>query len=256
MNLLFFGSSTMKSTEFDILKQSLEIRGKVGVLHERPSYPKSMTALKFLTMAGKLYKNRRPAKELLSIVGLSDAADRKIGNYSAGMYQRLGIAHALVGKPEIIFLDEPTSNLDVDGRELVSRLITDIYHESGTSFFISSHILTELERTCQSVAFMKEGRIVEIGLTKETIQKHTESRYRIVTSDSRKLYEGIGDLHGIIRSKITGINTVTVIIKPNKLESFKTDAQRIASDLGITIYAFEVAESLEDAYWEVMQDEQ
>ena len=144
----------------DVTKHSLEIRARVGVLHERPALPKMTTGRQLLKMAGRLFREKKPAEELLDLVNLSEAADRRIDTYSAGMYQRLGIAHALVGNPEIVFLDEPTANLDVVGRDDIVRTLIELNEDHGISFFISSHIMSELERSCHSIAFMKNGKIV------------------------------------------------------------------------------------------------
>jgi ABC-2 type transport system ATP-binding protein len=97
----------------DINDESFDIRRRVGVLHEHPIYPPSLTAGRYLERVSRLYDAGRDPSELLELVGLLDAKQRKIGNLSAGMRQRLGVAQALIGKPELVFLDEPTSNLDI-----------------------------------------------------------------------------------------------------------------------------------------------
>ncbi len=236
-------------------RNSLEVRARVGVLHERPALPKMLTGRRFLQMAGNLYRESRAASELLELVDLTVAADRKIGSYSAGMYQRLGIAHALVGNPELIFLDEPTSNLDVMGRDDIVRMLTYLSEEEGISFFISSHILSELERACHSVAFIKNGKIVSSGETRDTIARHTAEQVRIVTSNATDLMKAIEGIKGIQAPRIVGTNTITAGFPTESENKIKKEIERIASELGITVYAFEHADSLEDAFREVMRDE-
>jgi len=239
----------------DIREDSLRIRSTVGMLHERPSYPKAMAVADYLERVGRLYRTARSPKEVLDMVGLSYASSRTIGNLSAGMHQRLGIAQALVGNPELVFLDEPTSNLDVTGRDDTVRLIVKLHQELGVSFFISSHILSELERACHNVAFISAGRIVEKGSVIETIKKHTANSFRIVTSDSRGLFKALDGKPGLRDAVITGANTITVSVDKNQLNAIKAEVERIAESLGIKIYAFEQAGTLEDAFKEIMRDE-
>ncbi|MFW9787589.1 MAG: ABC transporter ATP-binding protein [Candidatus Thorarchaeota archaeon] len=255
LGLLKPDSGTATVLGLNVTKDSLEIRSRVGVLHERPALPKTITGRQFLEMAGRLYREKKPAEKLLDLVNLTDAADRRIGTYSAGMYQRLGIAHALVGNPEIVFLDEPTANLDVIGRDDIVSILTELYDEQGVSFFISSHIMSEVERSCHSIAFIKRGKHVSSGETRETIAKHTADHLRIVTSNARELLRAIESLEGIQFPKVVGTNTITAGFASDSIEASKAEVQRIAKDLGITVYAFENADSLEDAFREVMRDE-
>lgn len=238
-----------------IWTESLEIRKRVGVLHERPRYPLRMTAERYLTTASRLYEKSRDSEELLSLVGLSDASTRKIGALSAGMHQRLGIAQALAGNPEIVFLDEPTANLDVSSRDEVLHLIVSLHQDLGISFFISSHILSELERACHGVAFIRHGKVVEKGAVLDIIKEHTKQRFRIITSDSKALYNGLKDIPELIEVMVTGVSTVSVTFEEDNLSAIQTRVQEMAESLGIKVYAFEQAGTLEDAYREVMRDE-
>ena len=241
----------------DIRKESLGIRKRVGVLHERPAYPKSMTVRRYLTRVGKLYATFREPDELLASVGLSDMNDRNIGTLSAGLRQRLGIAQALIGNPELVFLDEPTTNLDVTGRDEVIRLIVALHQELGVSFFISSHILSELERACHGVAFIRSGRVVEKGDVLKIVEKYTKLRFKIITSDSKALYDSLKDMSGFSEAFVSGANTVSVAIEEGMLETVKAGVAKIAKSHGFKVYAFEQAGTLEDAYKGVMRiDEQ
>jgi ABC-2 type transport system ATP-binding protein len=240
----------------DSCKDSLNIRKRVGVLHERPKFPTSMTAERYLTRVGKLYGSSRKPTELLSFVGLSNASNRKVGNLSAGMHQRLGIAQALIGNPELVFLDEPTSNLDVSGRDEVIRLIISLHQELGVSFFISSHILSELERACHKVAFIRAGQVVENGAVLDIIDEHTKYRFRIVTSDSKSLFGALKEVSGIVDAIVSGANTISVTVEESKMEVVQTKVEELAKLLGIRVYAFEHAGTLEDAYKEVMRTEE
>jgi ABC-2 type transport system ATP-binding protein len=130
------------------ISQSKKIRERIGVLLENPTLPKAMGAREYLSQVIKLYGGNSDPDELLELVGLQDATNRQIGHLSAGMRQRLGIALVFAGNPELIILDEPTSNLDVPGREQMLDLLSHLYHKSKVSIIIASHILTELEQVC------------------------------------------------------------------------------------------------------------
>jgi ABC-2 type transport system ATP-binding protein len=92
-------------------------------------------------------------------VALTPHTDKKLGNFSKGMLQRVGLAQALLNQPELVFLDEPTSGLDPVGRRLVRDIIKDL-RKQGTTIFLNSHFLSEVEITCDRVAFIKNGKIV------------------------------------------------------------------------------------------------
>ena len=95
----------------------------------------------------------------LARVGLGKAVDRKVGTFSKGMTQRLGLAQALFHRPELLLLDEPTTGLDPEGRRLVSELIAE-EQDKGTTVFLSSHILSDVERNCDTVVMIREGRVL------------------------------------------------------------------------------------------------
>jgi ABC-2 type transport system ATP-binding protein len=140
-----------------------KILEKIGVLHEKPRFPTWVTGRKYLEYVAKI-KNTSNVKEEIEctakICGLADFIDRKISTYSAGMMQRLGLADALIGNPEIVILDEPTANLDPLGRSDVLRKIKQLAKEEDISFIISTHVLSELERICNSVVILNEGLVL------------------------------------------------------------------------------------------------
>ena len=106
---------------------------------------------------------REQAVKLLDQFGLTEAGERLISTYSAGMKQRLLVAQALLGEPELVVLDEPTANLDPNGRVLICDAISSISMETGTRFLISSHLLFDLEHVCDWLSFMDAGRLKENG---------------------------------------------------------------------------------------------
>jgi len=139
-------------------------RAKVGFLPEHFRFQDWLTGRELLRFHGRLYglSGRvltEKAEALLARVDLRDAADRPIRGYSKGMTQRIGLAQALLNDPHIVFLDEPTSGLDPLGRLLVRDIIREL-RAGGTSVFLNSHLLGEVEATCDRVVFVKQGRVV------------------------------------------------------------------------------------------------
>jgi len=237
---------------FDIKSSSVSIRRRIGILHEKPAFPGNMEVQDYLKKVAMIYNSNKTSEEMLSIVSLSDAEHRKIGDLSAGMLQRLGIAQALIGQPDLVILDEPTSNLDVNGRDDIVSLIVELHNELDVSFFISSHILSELERACHQVAFIKAGRIVERGSVLGIIDAYTKEMFRIITSDSKSLFSAISDVKGISQPRITGANAITIRIEERSIEDIRIEIENVADSLGVQIYAIEKAATLENAYRGIM----
>jgi ABC-2 type transport system ATP-binding protein len=141
------------------------IRARIGYLPERLHLPGSWTPTAFLATVSRL-KGLKPDAaanlRLLERVGLADAVGRKIGGYSKGMRQRLGLATALLGSPSLLVLDEPTDGIDPMGRMEVRRILQDEV-QKGTTLFLNSHLLAETERVCDRVAILADGRVVREG---------------------------------------------------------------------------------------------
>ncbi|WNG58461.1 ABC transporter ATP-binding protein [Archangium gephyra] len=146
-----------------------KIRARIGYLPERLHLPGSWLAPVFLgTVAG--LKGLKPDKaanlRLLERVGLGDALGRRIGGYSKGMRQRLGLAAAMLGSPDLLILDEPTDGIDPMGRVEVRRLLQEEV-QRGTTLFLNSHLLAETERLCNRVAILGNGKVLREGRLEE-----------------------------------------------------------------------------------------
>ena len=140
-------------------------RAKIGYLPEHFRFHDWLRADEFLNLHGELYGMDRAARgaavpRLLKLVGLEERAATKLGAFSKGMLQRIGLAQALLNDPALVFLDEPTSGLDPIGRRVVRDIITDL-RQRGMAVFLNSHFLSEVEKTCDRVAFIRGGRILK-----------------------------------------------------------------------------------------------
>jgi ABC-2 type transport system ATP-binding protein len=142
----------------------VEVRRKIGFLPEDFRFYPWLTAAELLGLHGRLsgvpadtLRERVPA--LVDLVGLTPHRDKRLQDFSKGMLQRIGLAQALIHEPELIFLDEPTSGLDPMGRRLVRDIIR-AQRERGATVFLNSHILSEIEITCDEVVFIRDGEVV------------------------------------------------------------------------------------------------
>lgn len=144
-----------------------EVRAKVGYLPEHFRFHEWLQAHEFLDLHGRLFGMDASARaeaipRLLKLVGLEDRASTRLGAFSKGMLQRIGLAQSLLNDPKLVFLDEPTSGLDPIGRRLVRDIINNL-RDRGTSVFLNSHLLSEVEKTCDRVAFIRAGRILQVS---------------------------------------------------------------------------------------------
>ncbi|MDR2202918.1 MAG: ABC transporter ATP-binding protein [Nitrososphaerota archaeon] len=159
----------------DCWNNSLAIRGRVGVLYEKLAFYDNLSGLEQLRLMAKLKGASDSVvklRKLLCLVELDESAHgRRVGGYSAGMRQRLGLAQALLGKPELVILDEPTANLDPLNRAKILDLVVFLSREHGISFLISSHILPELEKVCDNFILMNKGKLLRQGVLEQMLDK-------------------------------------------------------------------------------------
>jgi ABC-2 type transport system ATP-binding protein len=164
----------------------VEVRRKIGFLPEDFRFYTWLTAAELLALHGRLsglsedtLRSRVPA--LVDMVGLTPHRDKRLQNFSKGMLQRIGLAQALIHEPDLIFLDEPTSGLDPMGRRLVRDIIR-AQRDRGATVFLNSHILSEIEITCDEVVFIRDGEVV----TSRDLRAQNTEELRVVVR-ARKL---------------------------------------------------------------------
>jgi len=164
----------------------------MGIVPDESNLYPELTGFGNLCFCGALYgMNKRHrqarARELLDRFGLADAAGRKFAGYSKGMKRKLTIAAAIIHQPQILFLDEPTTGIDVASARQIRQLIAGL-NAAGTTVFLTTHYIEEAERLCQRIAFIVKGRIVRID-TVEDLMHQTEGRYVVEFAVSDKAAE-------------------------------------------------------------------
>lgn len=168
-------------------RRNRKLRGRLGYLSQEPRYYPWMTGIELLEMVAGLFgvpegESKNRIRELLELTGLWEERRRRIDTYSGGMVQRLGIAQALVGGPEILFLDEPVSALDPIGRKELLDLISRL--KERTTVFMSTHILADVERVCDQVGILKNGRLIALETIAGIHEKYSPSRKELVFGDA------------------------------------------------------------------------
>ncbi len=233
---------------------NVNVRQRVGYLPEDHRLPPHLTGLQAVNYYGKLngiplHDRDQRSERLLNKVEMWDARHTKIKTYSKGMKQRLGIVQALINDPEVVFLDEPTDGIDPVGRKTIRSLLEELVEKDQKTIFINSHILTELELICDSVAIMKDGRMIREGTLEEL--RGTEITYDVH-------YQEHPD--GAFLSDVQERWTVT---EQEQGCSVQLDSSKQIDDLVQLIYRHELSlrefsgtrQSLEDFFIDVVTEE-
>jgi len=153
---------------FDIAKHATDVRRNVGVVPQEYTADEDMTGLRNILLCADLYgiprsNSKAHAMELLGLVELTDAKDRKVSTYSGGMRRRLELACGLINYPKLLFLDEPTLGLDVQTRAAVWKYIKKLKEDYGMTLFVTTHYLEEADSLCDRIAIIDHGHIIKIG---------------------------------------------------------------------------------------------
>lgn len=189
---------------------------------------------------------RRRVDEMLELVGLADAADRRSGGFSLGMGQRLGIATALLGDPGTLLLDEPVNGLDPEGIQWIRQLLRSLAAE-GRSILVSSHLMTEMAQTADRLIVVGRGRLIADGTVDDVVQRSSSGHVRVHSAEPERLASLLADQGAQPTPQPDGSLAVTGM-----------DARTVgiaAAAAGIALYELTPkAASLEDAFFELTRD--
>ncbi len=240
-----------------LARDGLELTRRIGYLDQDPRFYAWMTGQELLAFAGEAYGLRGAAlrsrvAEVLEIIGLAEASRRRIGGYSGGMRQRLGVGQAMVARPAVLFLDEPVSALDPEGRRDVLELISRL--RGHATVLMSTHILNDVERICDRVAVLDRGRLVAEAAIDELLAQHARPILELDPEPGQEA--GVAAL----RSRLeTAVWTRAVQDDHGLLRVFVTDAEQAAAEVlpmvaasRIRLAQFErVRPTLEDVFLEL-----
>ncbi|MDF2717676.1 MAG: transporter ATP-binding protein [Paenibacillus sp.] len=174
-------AGTIRICGYDIDKQFPEAMVNMGCIVENPELYKYLSGWSnlqyFARMADGIDEER--IKEVVQLVGLSARIHDKVKTYSLGMRQRLGIAQALLGRPKVLILDEPTNGLDPSGIREMREFIRYLAEKEGLSVLVSSHLLSEIQLMCDRVAIISKGRIVQVGTVQNLLAEQEKVSWRL-----------------------------------------------------------------------------
>jgi len=242
----------------EVTGDNLALRAKIGFLPDVPAFYDWMTGREFLHLVGELHslsakevKNR--TEEMLEMVELKKAGNRRIAGYSRGMRQRLGIAQALINHPKVIFMDEPTSALDPIGRrevlELVSRL------KQTATIFMSTHILSDVERVCDMVGIINKGNLITVSSVSDLQKQYTCSMFEMeFQEDGNRFAESLKQIPWLTKTEFLADHGHPMVrVTAVDIARAKKELPHVIGNSGLTLTRYElVMPDLEDIFVNVI----
>jgi len=230
----------------DLLKNRREILKRIGAIIERPDLYKYLTALENVRIFSLLSGIKIPEKKLmdqLAMVGLADRARSKVKTYSQGMKQRLGLACSLIHDPELLILDEPTNGLDPQGIADMRGMILHLSHDLGKTIVVSSHLLSEMEVTADSMLIINKGRKVVEGRVDQLLNPDT-SLVELKTMDTSTALSFIQ--HSGWQSYLKKHNEEGIWLDMNKKMIPQLNKELVENNIGVM--SLRPVDSLEDYF--------
>ena len=233
-----------------------------GYLPQDPAFYPWMTAAEMLDHVGRVFglpagERRSRTAELLKLAGLEEAARRRIGGFSGGMKQRLGIAQALVNRPAILLLDEPVSSLDPFGRKELLDLIDGLRGRS--TVFMSTHILADVERVCDTVGIIDRGRLVVQSPKKELLEKYAAPVFEAAADPGQEAAlgawaEGLKKRPPFWLDSVALTDDLTARVLVRDLEAAKRELPELLVRSSVILTRYEmVRPSLEDVFLKLVK---
>ena len=233
-------------------KNSYEVLKRMGSIIEFPTFYDHMSGKDNLQLHCEYmgYYNKGSVEEALGMLGLSDAADKPAGSYSLGMKQRLGIARAILCKPELVILDEPTNGLDPAGMKQIRDLFRMLCTEYGMTFMISSHLLPEIESIADTVGVIHHGKMMKEISMKEIAETNT-AYIELAVEDTKKAAYVLAEKMQLNNFKI--VNDSGIRIYEQGVTTQKISRELMANDVEIASIS-QHTENLEDYFLKITSE--
>lgn len=235
----------------DVAQARLRFAGRVGALVEEPAFYDHLTGRKNLELLARLsgWSDGQRVDEVLELVGLADRQRDRAGAYSHGMRQRLGIAQALLPRPQLVILDEPATGLDPKGLVEVRELMRFLRDEEGMTIFLSSHLLHEVELLCSHVGVVSGGRMIAQGPVAELLAR-PEMHVDVTVDDAAKALEVATTLPWVATAKVTD-----GVLRVGFHDESAADLNQALVSAGVRVSALTPARSsLEETYLTLMSE--
>jgi ABC-2 type transport system ATP-binding protein len=243
---------------FDVVAEPAEVRRSIGMLTEQPGLYLRMTGMEYLEFYGRLYslkdeKIHKRGMVLLERFGMAEAAHRRLGQYSKGMRQKVGLIRTMLHDPSVLLLDEPTSAMDPHSAKLVRDAIREM-RADRRSFILCTHNLTEAESLADRIAIIKQGTIVAEGTTQE-LKNQLLGQPQIEVRVDQHLNGEVKELGDLVTVEWMGENGIRY--RTPTPERDNPLLVRRLGELGLGIISVqEVTQSLEDVYLRVVAEEE
>ena len=236
---------------------NLNLQSKIGLLPDVPAFYDWMSGREFLHFVGELHglppgESKKRTEELLELVELQKAGNRRTGGYSRGMRQRLGIAQALINRPKVLFLDEPTSALDPLGRRDILNLILRL--RENTTIFMSSHNLSDIERVCDMVGIVDKGKLITVSTVAALQQKYARSIFELeFMEDAAPFAESLKKIPWVAEWVLIIDNgTPKLKVRAVDIDRARKELPRVIAESGLTLTRYEMTlPSIEDIFVEI-----
>lgn len=253
LGAIFPTEGEIRINGFDVIKEGKKARKNIGYLPERVSFYDNLTAIQTMNFYAELRgAGKKECIELLRDVGLEGEMDKKVGNYSKGMLQRLGLAQAMIGNPSLLILDEPTGGLDPRGSWQIRQKIKEL-NENGTTIFLSSHLLGEVQEVSSRVAILNHGKLIAKD-TLDNLGKKLNMQPTLVIElqrPSQSILGRVKSVKGVENANLSG-NVIEVRCNPRA----KTNIIGAIEEEGGKIVDFRTVEpSLEEVFLRFTEDE-
>jgi ABC-2 type transport system ATP-binding protein len=262
--LLNSTSGTASVAGFDVEREAKKVKEVTGYLPENPGYYENLTARQNIEYFAEFYgmtraERREKADMLLEMLGMGEWEDEKVGRFSKGMRQRLGIAVSVVNDPAVAFLDEPTHGLDPYGMAQIRQLIGRMNREMGVTIILSTHLLFEVAEVCKTVGILASGKMIAMGETDVLSMQLRDMRnvtYRIeMKVDDRQtssLSEEIRQIQGVTKVEVQGREMA--IIARAGTDPREAISRAITRAGGAVLSFEEDTPSLEDVFLKVYEE--
>jgi len=223
----------------------------IGGIVENPEMYKDISGLTNLQMYARLQSNisKERIDEVVKIVGMENRVHEKVKKYSLGMKQRLGLAQAILHKPKILILDEPTNGLDPAGIKELRDILKDLAHNENVAVFVSSHLLSEMELMCDRVGIINNGKLLGVK-TIEEMQSQASGGITVFRFNVKPIEKALELVRTQYADKIKAVNGDFIDIAVEEDEVMKINSLFAANGIGIAGVA-KIETSLEDAFMNI-----